>query len=209
MILTLLSTEPPPAADDSQAVRRRLKQQDREVWDRLVRDEHGRIFSLHLRLIGDREVAADLTQETFAEAWRSAGSYSGEAPPRAWLYGVAGNVNRSWLRKQGRREPEDEVDDALPDPEPTAEEIAILRERTDLVVSAVRELPETYRRTVAMRYFGGLTGPEIAEVEGVEPGTIRWRIHEANKRLWAMLEPTLGEEGDDEAGQDGELRIAP
>jgi RNA polymerase sigma-70 factor (ECF subfamily) len=166
-------------------------------------------LQLHLRLIGDREVAADLTQETFAEAWRSVASYSAEAPPRAWLCGVAGNVNRSWLRRQGRREPEDEVDDALPDPEPTAEEISILRERNELVLSAIGRLPETYRRTVAMRYFGGLTGPEIAQVEGVEPGTIRWRIHEANKRLWALLAPTLGEEGDDEAGQDGELRIAP
>jgi RNA polymerase sigma-70 factor (ECF subfamily) len=209
MILTLLSTEPPPVAEDSPTLRRRFAEKDREVWDRLVHDEHGRIFNMHLRLIGDREAAADLTQETFAEAWRSAGGYSGEGPPRAWLFGVAANVNRSWLRKQGRREPEDEVDDTLPDPEPTAEEIAILRERQDLILGAIRELPENYRRTVALRYFGGLTGPEIADVEDVEPGTIRWRIHEANKRLWAILEPTLGEEGDDEAGQDGELRIAP
>jgi RNA polymerase sigma-70 factor (ECF subfamily) len=209
MILTLLSTEPPPVAEDSPTLRRRFADKDREVWDELVRDEHGRIFNMHLRLIGEREAAADLTQETFAEAWRCAGSYSGDAPPRAWLFGVAANVNRSWLRKQGRRDPEHEVDDTLPDPEPTAEELAILRERKDLVLRAVRELPETYRRTVALRYFGGLTGPEIAETEGVEPGTIRWRIHEANKRLWAMLEPTIGEEGDDEAGQDGELRIAP
>jgi len=209
MILTLLSIEPPPAAADSPTLRTRFRRGDREVWDRLVRDEHGRIFNLHLRLIGDREVAADLTQDTFAEAWRSAGSYSGEGAPRAWLYGVASNVNRSWLRKQGRREPEDEMDDTLPDPEPTAEEIALLRERTDVVLGALRELPESYRRTVAMRYFGGLTGPEIAQVEGVDPGTIRWRIHEANKRLWAILAPTFGEEGDDEAGQDGELRIAP
>ena len=74
---------------------------------------------------------------------------------------------------------------------------------------ALRELPESYRRTVAMRYFGGLTGPEIAQIEGVDAGTIRWRIHEANKRLWALLAPAVGEEGDDGAGQDGELRIAP
>lgn len=209
MILTLLSTEPPPAADDSPALRTRFGEQDRELWERFVRDEHGRIFNLHLRLIGDREVAADLTQETFAEAWRSVEGYSGDAPPRAWLYGVASNVNRNWLRTRGRHEPETQVDDALPDPEPTTEEIAILRERTDLVLSAVRDLPETYRRTVAMRYFGGLTGPEIARIEGVEPGTIRWRIHEANKLLWAALAPRLGEEGDHEAGRDGELRIAP
>ena len=209
MILALLSIEPPTVAADSEMIRARFRRGDREVWDRFVRDEHGRIFNLHLRLIGDREAAADLTQDTFAEAWRSAGSYSGNAPPRAWLYGVAANVNRNWLRRQGRREPEDEVDDTLADPRPTAEEIALLRERTELVLHAVRELPESYRRTVAMRYFGGLTGPEIAQIENVDAGTIRWRIHEANKRLWALLAPAVGEEGDDGAGQDGELRIAP
>jgi|LSQX01.1.fsa_nt_gb RNA polymerase sigma-70 factor (ECF subfamily) len=209
MILELLVIEPPPPGGDSPDLRRRFGARDRDVWDRLVRDEHGRIFNLHLRLIGDREAAADLTQDTFAEAWRSAEGYSGDGAPRAWLYGVAANVNRNWLRRQGRHEPPDEADDTLPDPEPTAEEIALLRERTDVVLSAVRELPESYRRTVAMRYFGGLTGPEIAQIEGVEPGTIRWRIHEANKLLWAALAPTIGEEGDDGAGQDGELRIAP
>ncbi|MGC9320485.1 MAG: RNA polymerase sigma factor, partial [Armatimonadota bacterium] len=188
---------------------------DRGAWERLVADEHARIFNLHLRLIGDREAAADLTQESFVEAWRSADGYSGEGSPRAWLYGVAMNVNRSWLRRQGRREPPEEIDDNLPDPQPTAEEVAILREHTEMVLDAVRRLPESYRRTVAMRYFGGLSAAEVAEAEGVEPGTIRWRLHEANKRLWAILQPEETaqglneEEGDNEAERDGELRIAP
>ncbi len=207
MILSLLSME--AAQPERVGMHERLRRQDRDAWEALVADEHGRIFNLHLRLIGDREAAEDLTQESFVEAWRSAKSYSGEGSPRAWLYGVAMNVNRSWLRKQGRHDPPDDIDGDLPDPEPTTEELAILRQRTEIVLGAVRKLPETYRRTVAMRYFGGLTGPEIAELEGVEPGTIRWRLHEANKRLWAILAPTLGEEGDDEAGEDGELRIAP
>lgn len=207
MILSLLSME--AAQPEKPGMRERLRRQDRDAWEALVADEHGRIFNLHLRLIGDREAAEDLTQESFVEAWRSAKSYSGEGSPRAWLYGVAMNVNRSWLRKQGRHDPPDDIDGDLPDPEPTTEELSILRQRTEIVLGAVRKLPETYRRTVAMRYFAGLTGPEIAELEGVEPGTIRWRLHEANKRLWAILAPTLGEEGDDEAGEDGELRLAP
>mgnify|MGYP002357440694 CR=1 FL=1 len=70
MILALLSIEPPTVAADSEMIRARFRRGDREVWDRLVHDEHGRVFNLHLRLIGDREAAADLTQDTFAEAWR-------------------------------------------------------------------------------------------------------------------------------------------
>jgi DNA-directed RNA polymerase specialized sigma24 family protein len=97
----------------------------------------------------------------------------------------------------------------LPDPEPTAEELAILHGRRDLVCGAVRRLPEAYRRTVALRYFLGVPAVEIAQSEGVEAGTIRWRLHEGLRRLWIMLQPTLGKEsGEDAPGNPGSLRFA-
>ncbi len=197
MLLSLLTPATQPLADESPKLREQLRLRDRRAWDRLVAGEHARIFNLHLRLTGDREAAADLTQESFAAAYQSANSYSGGGTPRAWLYGVALNVNHNWLRRSGRREPPEQLDDELPDLNPGAEELAILRERQQIVVAAVRELPEVYRRTVALRYFAEMSGPEIAQAEGVEPGTIRWRLHEASKRLWAILQPRLGEECDD------------
>jgi len=197
MVLSLLMPETQPLADESPKMRDRLRRRDRKTWDRLVAGEHARIFNLHLRLTGDREAAADLTQESFVAAYQSANSYSGDGTPRAWLYGVALNVNHNWLRRSGRREPPEQLDDELPDLNPGAEELAMLRERRQMVVAAVRELPEVYRRTVALRYFAEMSGPEIAQAEGVEPGTIRWRLHEASKRLWAILQPKLGEECDD------------
>ena len=189
-------------ADESPRMRDRLRRQDRKAWDRLVAGEHARVFNLHLRLTGDREAAADLTQESFTAAYQSANSYSGDGTPQAWLYGVALNVDRNWLRRSGRREPPEQLNDELPDLNPGAEELAVLRERQQMVVAAVRELPEVYRRTVALRYFAEMSGPEIAQAEGVEASTIRWRLHEASKRLWAILQPKLGEECDDGQRQD-------
>jgi len=197
MLLNLLIPETQPLAEESPQLCEQLRQRDRRAWDRLVAGEHARIFNLHLRLTGDREAAADLTQESFVAAYQSANSYSGDGTPRAWLYGVALNVNRNWLRRSGRREPPEQLDDQLPDINLGPEELAILREHRELVVAAVRELPEVYRRAVALRYFAEMSGPEIAQAEGVEPGTIRWRLHEASKRLWAILQPKLGEECDD------------
>jgi RNA polymerase sigma-70 factor (ECF subfamily) len=208
MILSLLSTQPAEPADGSLQFAEQVRRGDRSAWDRLVTDEHSRLFNLHLRLTGDREAAADLTQETFATAYQSARGFAGNGSPRAWLYGVALNLGRNWLRKEGKREPADAASDDLPDPQPTAEELALLRERRELVVAAVRKLPEIYRRAVAMRYFAGLTAVEIAQDEGVEPGTVRWRLHQANKQLWALLQPSLGEENDNGSGH-GELQIAP
>ena len=150
-------------------------------------------------------------QDTFEQAWKSAAAYQGRSRPEVWLYGVALNVNRNWWSHQRREEPGDEPSlEDVPDPEPTAEELAILHGRSDLVCAAVRRLPEAYRRTVALRYFLGVTAVEIAESEGVEAGTIRWRLHEGLRRLWVLLQPTLGKESEEDApGNHGALRLAP
>lgn len=188
----------------------RLGRRDLIAWEDLVRAQYRRIYNLHLRLAPDPEVAADLTQDTFEQAWKAASSYQGRSRPEVWLYGVALNVNRNWWSHQREEDPAEEPDlEDLPDPEPTAEELAILHQRSDLVCAAVRRLPEVYRRTVALRYFLGVPAVEIAQSEGVEAGTVRWRLHEGLRRLWIMLQPTLGKEsGEDAPGEHRALRFA-
>jgi len=186
-----------------------LSGRDPAAWERLVEDQYARVFNLHLRLTSDRETAADLTQETFASAYGGIGTFRGQCKPATWLYGVALNCNRSWRRAQGRHESPDELNEELPDPEPTAEELAELRERRELICDAVQRLPEAYRRTVALRYFAGLSTAEVAAGEGVEESTVRWRLHRAVRKLWVMLQPVIGEENEHEQGEARELRIAP
>jgi RNA polymerase sigma-70 factor (ECF subfamily) len=187
----------------------KLREHNRAAWERLVGEQYARVFNLHLRLTSDRDVAADLTQETFASAYDSIESFRGQCRPATWLYGVALNCNRNWRRAQGRHEPPDELSEDLPDPEPSAEELAALREERELLYDAVQRLPEVYRRTVALRYFAGLSTAEVAAGEGVEEGTVRWRCHRAVQRLWVMLQPLIGEESRGERGDQRELRIAP
>ena len=189
----------------------RLGRRDLSTWEDLVRAQYKRIYNLHLRLSPHPEVAADLTQDTFEQAWKSAAAYQGRSRPEVWLYGVALNVNRNWWSRQSRREEpaEDMALEDLPDPEPTAEELVILHRRSDLVCAAVCRLPEAYRQVVVLRYFLGVPAVEIAQSEGVEAGTIRWRLHEGLRRLWILLQPTLGKESEEDApGHNGTLRFA-
>jgi RNA polymerase sigma-70 factor (ECF subfamily) len=186
-----------------------IKRRDRAAWDELVNDQHARIFNLHLRLTGDRETAADLTQESFVAAYQSAHTYAGRARPETWLYGVALNCNRNWRRKSGWQEPPDQLSEELVDPQPSAEDLAQLREQSDLICGAVQRLPEVYRRVVALRYFAGVTAAEIAAGDGVDAGTVRWRLHRALQKLWVMLQPRLGKEAQDGSGTYGQLRITP
>jgi RNA polymerase sigma-70 factor (ECF subfamily) len=169
----------------------RLQRRDRAAWDELVAQEHKRLYNLHLRLCGDRDTASDLTQETFKSAFESSQTYSGRSQPGAWLYGVALNVNRNWRRRTGRHEPLEILADDLPDPDPSTEQVALLQEQSHLLCEAVTKLPEVYRRAVALRYFGGIPAVEIAAAEGVEAGTVRWRLHQGLRKLWAELKPGL------------------
>lgn len=187
-----------------------LRAHDSRFWEALVESQYARLYHLHLRLCNDPEAAADLTQETFAAAWQAAPRFRGQARPEVWLYGVALNVGRHWRSRAGQREPAAETDpEALPDPDPSPADLALLREREDLVCAALRRLPESYREVVVLRYFLGVPAVEIARAEGVEAGTVRWRLHEALRRLWVLLAPALGREEENDEPGTATLRLAP
>jgi RNA polymerase sigma-70 factor (ECF subfamily) len=176
----------------------KIRSRDRDAWNTLVDHEHRRLFNLHLRLCGDREAAADLTQETFKAAYETAHNFGGRCQPETWLYGVALNVSRNWFRRQGRISPPEVVDETLPDPEPSPEQLALVREQSQQVYGAVASLPQTYREVVALRYFAGVPAVEIAAAEGIPADTVRWRLHRGLMLLWAALAPELGKEQDHE-----------
>jgi len=70
-----------------------------------VADQHSRIFNLHLRLTGDREAAADLTQETFVAAYLSVHTYSGQGQPEACCTGWRSTATGSGTARPGATTP--------------------------------------------------------------------------------------------------------
>jgi len=172
----------------------RIRSRDRDAWNELVAREHPRLFNLHLRLCGNREAAADLAQETFKSAFESAHQFAGRCRAETWLYAIALNVSRNWFRREGRISPPEVVDEALPDPAPSPEQLALLGAQSHLVHEAVAALPQTYREVVALRYFADVPAVEIAAAEGIPAETVRWRLHRGLKLLWAALAPELGKE---------------
>jgi RNA polymerase sigma factor (sigma-70 family) len=132
-------------------------------------------------IAADAAEADDAVQETWVAALRS--PPAGDRPARPWLRTVLGNAIRMRRRSGRRRASPEETFEALRESPPTPEE---LHERAELerrLATAVAELDEPYRSTVMLRYREGLTAEQIAEVQGIPAGTVRWRLKTALDRL--------------------------
>lgn len=185
-------------ADDLRAVERTLAG-DREAFGELVERWQGRIHGAIVRMIRDRELARDLTQDTFLRAYQKLGGFKGGAAFGTWLYSIALNVVRSEIRRRSalkNRPPlsldalggtEDGAEYDPPDDGPTAVERLITQEQCEALLAAVAELDADQREVIVLREFQGLGYEQIAEAVGVPIGTVRSRLFRARNELRRRL----------------------
>ena len=187
---------------DEEAIERVLAG-DREAFAVLV-DRHGsRIHGAILRMVGDREAADDLAQETLLRAWRALGSFRRGSAFYTWLYAIARNqVLSEWRRRRSvkgqamlplgsdpRGEEGPGAEPASTGPGPGEE--AARRDDARRVQEALGRVDEEFREAVVLRDLDGLSYEEISEATGVPVGTVRSRIHRGRA---ALRERLLAEE---------------
>jgi RNA polymerase sigma factor (sigma-70 family) len=148
---------------------------------------HLRVFHYALQLVGNRDDALDITQETFLRLHRHWARRDPAKPISAWLYAIARNLAIDSLRRRGTRA-ETAEDPAIPDtlardPEGQATN-AELQQR---LWSAIRSLPEPLREVLLLRDWHGMRYAEIAEVTGINTTTVTSRLFEARQRLRKQL----------------------
>jgi len=180
-----------PEADLDLAQRHRYGDETafEEIYDRFG----GMVFNLALRLSGEPEEAADLSQETFLKIHRHLSGFRGRSSLKTWVYRVAVNCCRSRYKKQSawrsRLLPESEEKlERLPDRRRSPEERAIARGAVGRIAQALAELPTIYREAVLLRDIEGLTYEEMSQVLGLRLGTVRSRIARGRDRLRVLLE---------------------
>jgi RNA polymerase sigma factor (sigma-70 family) len=176
---------------DEAGLLRRVAAGDEDAFSLFYREHLDAVVVFFERRVGDRELAFDLTAETFAAVVLSAGSYSGDAPPVAWLFGIARNKLRESLRR-------DRVADGARrrlGMEPIALDDAALervQERagggeSDLQ-RALAGLPEATRTALLARPVEEQDYGEIAARLECSEQVVRQRVHRGLKQLRASLE---------------------
>ena len=175
----------------------------RGAFDQLVARYVREIYGFLYRFVGDAAAAEDLTQETFLQVHLAADSFDTRRRLRPWLYTIAANKARDYLRARGRR-PELSLDvrggdeespthaEQLDAAEAPAHELLEDDEQRQRVREVIARMPEHLRMMLILGYYQQLPYAQIAEILGIPVGTVKSRLHAAVQhfgRLWREAEP--------------------
>ena len=162
---------------------------DERAFEKLYRATSGRVHAICLRMTGDRERAAELTQDVFVRAWERLDGFRGESAFESWLHRIAVNVvlesERSTRRRIARVEPTDDL--------AGMESAQMLRrveghdgDRMDLE-AAIAALPPATRRVFILHDIEGYKHEEISRMTGSAQGTLRAQLFRARRLLMEAL----------------------
>ncbi len=163
---------------------------DHDAIGRLLSIHQDTVFTLALRLVGDRELAADIAQETLVRAWRALPGFRGDAQLSTWLHRIT--VNTAWtMRKRwvrGETTPLDSLAE-MPavggiDPEQAGVDIDL----SDRIAEALRQLSPKLRSVVVLKDIYDWSHPEIAEHLDISVTAAKVRLHRGRALLRAELE---------------------
>ena len=163
-----------------------------DAFEQLLLKYQTPIYNLCLRITGNQEDAADMTQEAFLKAWRSLSSFQFDSSFSTWLYRLASNTCLDYLRSLKRRpqcsltveddEGEEQVLDVI-DEAPTPEEALLSAEERSQLVNALSQLETSQRQIITLRVVNDLSYAEIAEILDVKEGTVKSRLARARDSL--------------------------
>lgn len=178
------------------AVVRQVINGNTNAFEKLVLEYEKSVYNIALRMVGNSEDAADMTQEAFIKAYNSISNFRGDSKFSVWLYRIVSNVCLDFLRSRKRKPTvslsveDDEGEESQLDIADETQSPELLLERS-LTREAVRRgldsLPPDYRQILLLREIQGLSYEEISQVLGLEDGTVKSRIFRARKKLCAFL----------------------
>lgn len=185
--------------DPDQELVQRWQAGDESAFEELIGRHETRVYRLLYRMMGNREDAEDLTQETFLSLHRHGHRFRAEARFSTFVYRVAANAALNRRRSLGRGRARIErlktrqaAGDDLPSSPRNPEDSTLGGELSDHVRAALEALSPSLRMPVILYDIEGLAYGEIARVLGIAEGTVKSRIHRARQALRERLKELLG-----------------
>lgn len=166
---------------------------------RLIFERYARpIISFIYDMVGERELAEDLTQETFVRAYKNLSALREEARLSTWLFGIAKNVARESLRARHRDERNVGIDETsvldLSDGQTSPAGQLLDKELNGVIQAALGSLDEDKRLVFTLKVFQQRSYEEIAEITGFSIPKLKTDLHRARAEMRRRISPYLGVE---------------
>jgi RNA polymerase sigma-70 factor (ECF subfamily) len=174
----------------------RVCQGDQEAF-RLIFDRYSRpVIGFIYDMVSDRELAEELTQETFVRAFRAIHRMKPETKLSTWLFGIARNVARESLRARTRAnmqvalEHESVMD--VSDQKPVPVDRLLSKELNELIRRALEALDDDKRLVFTLKVFHQCSYEEIAEITGFSLAKLKTDLHRARAEMRRRIKPYAG-----------------
>lgn len=198
--------KPVGSSDRDAALVRAIQAGDMAAFDQLVLKHKDKLFNMVYWFLGDYQEASDCAQDTFIKVFKSLKKFRFESSFSTWLYRIAINTCKNrlkssmyrWRKKTVSLEnpesseqgnPSYEIQNSSPSPANELEK----KERSMMIQKAINSLPEEQNRVIVLRDIQGLSYQEIADITGLNLGTVKSRLARARLTLKARLKPQLSE----------------
>jgi len=171
------------------------------AFNELMQRYSRRIINYIYRIIGDRDRAEDLLQDTFVRVYRNIDRFDQSRKFSTWLYTIATNLAKNELRNTGRnpllyfqnfffRKDDQQMFESA-DKASRPDDQLYRKQLNDLVAKAVEKLPQRHKLVFTLRETEGKSYEEIAEILGCNIGTVKSRLNRARTRFAQIIEPYL------------------
>lgn len=178
---------------------------DNEAFSQLLRRYEKQLFNFLVKFLGQPASAEDVFQEVFLQVHLSADTFQSHRRFRPWVYTIAANKARDFLRSRARRPAmqltgNDEDADYgqlwgnLVRDETTPDEIFSQKQQEKLVRAVVAQLPDHLREILVLAYFQKFSYKEMAEVLDIPLGTVKSRLHAAVGQFGRLYKAVDSEE---------------
>ena len=187
-----------PELPDEELIKQTLDGQTK-AFDELVRRHSRKLHVMLYQMLGSEADAYDVAQESFLKAYHSLRYFNGQSAFYTWLYTIAANNARNFIRKRKRERTEcidddengnqHEKNDELADTSKEADPVrgAYIKDLRRKLRRAISQLSPSHQEVVTLCDIAGMSYPEIAKILNISEGTLRSRLHYAHKQLQGLL----------------------
>ncbi len=156
----------------------------------LVNNYKDMIFTLALRMVGNREDAEEVAQDTFVKAYKALDSFKGTAKFSTWLYRIVYNTSLDYIKKSKRVIYSEHIDEIHESDIGTMQDaLSYLedKEKKETIEKALLQLPEDERVLLTLFYFEDLSLKEISDIAKISYDNVKIKLHRSRKKLYHIL----------------------